>query len=393
MESVALKLCYNKGVKEKEDLIIDVRSGSIGLAVLTYSPSGPQITFCNRKSLALQKSFEPSRLIGQMGTELKQFLNEFYDKKKSFRPHKIHVVVGSPWYLSQTRSVVHKSPTIIEYDEKIVRKLFQDEEEEFRTHNFGNRKPETIEREMLAVTLNGYPTSKPFGRKGSEIGISFYLSMIDTDFLEVIKNAINSIWRADQIYHTFPFLALMSTREMVDKTSNSYILLDIGGEVSELSLIRNSVALEGFSFPLGAHSIVREIATTFKLSLLEASSIYRAYVLKQVDKKIEAQIEKVLGDIKIKWSTYLHGMLEKISTLYVLPSVIIAIGNPETSHIFKDVVADESIAKLFTNQKAASIIALDSESIPNRAKVVPGAGILDVFLAIETTAIINMGKA
>jgi hypothetical protein len=374
-------------VKEREDLILDIRSGSLGLAIISYAGAKREITHCVRKSLPLQKDFESSRLIVQVGNALRQLLTETQSQRPKFRPHKIHIVIGSPWHLSETSTVLHKSPKEVEYDEKLVRKLFADEESDFRVSHFGERKPETIEREMLLVTLNGYPTSRPFGRSASEIGITFYLSMIDTDFLDVVRSAVGSVWKADQIFHTFPYLSLLSTKTLIQGHADSYLILDIGGEVSELSLIRNSVALEGFSFPLGAHSIMRDIASALGLTLPEAGSIYKAFTLGQVDKKISAQIEKVLSDIKIKWITYLHNIFENISTLYVLPSVIVAVGNLETGRIIEEVITDEGISKLFTNAKSPSVIIPDPGTILSEIAVKPTAGVMDIFLAIEASTL------
>lgn len=387
MVCVGLKQCYNREVKEVENLVIDIRSGSLGASVISSIKGMTEVSFCTRKRTSLEKSFDPRRLIGQVAVELKSFLLDIRSKKPHLRPRSIHLVISSPWFVSQTRSVVHKSNEVVTYSESIIHKLFKEEEEEFRRVNFGDRESQTIERELLAVTLNGYPTDKPYGKKAKEIGLSFYLSMVESEFLDIVRTTIRGVWHSDLVIHTFPFLTLNVLGEELSSMADSYILLDIGGEVSELALVRNTSTIESYSFPLGAHSIIREIGKTFKFSLFEAESMYRAYILGQVDKKIGGQIEQVLEDTKVRWATYLHGMLEKIAMLRILPPTVVIIGSAETSKLLNDVMKDPEITKLFMNQQVANVILPDTHILDGRISIRPGSGIVDIFLAIEVLAI------
>jgi len=373
-------------MKIKRELFIDIRSGSVGGALVESSPKGKEIVFSLRESVPIQARFDAKRQESSVIQSLRGLLEKIKINGKARPPSIIHITLGTPWHISQTRSIVHSADIPVEYDDSLVRQLFAEEEVAFKEEH-----PDTgfefIERKILAVYLNGYLVNKPLGKLAKETRLSFYLSSANTNLIKSLKKQLNEYYHQDISFHTFPLLSLVGSNEALAGKTNSYVLVDLEGEVSEVSYIKYGMGVETFSFPLGAHSIEREIARSFRTTPTEARSVYEAFLMDAVTEKVNQVISNALTDTKIKWTTYLHDILEKISAKHILPQTVVIIANKATARQFCEIMEEAEITKLFSNQSDRKIVILDTETFNHGWRITPEASSLDVFLACEIFAI------
>lgn len=346
----------------------------------------PEILYYSRKQLPIQDEFNAERLTGSLGNVLSELLDIVRTKGK--RPEVVHVSLCAPWQVSQTRSVVQKSERPIKYTKELVRKIFETEEKEFLSDHFKDQDVEIVERKILSVRLNGYESREPVGKSAQNIKISFYLSAAPTPLIKLLTKHITSAYHHENIvFHTFPLMALISANELVRGRTSTYLLVDIGGEVSEASFVKDGSAIESFTFPLGAHSIVREVAKVFKSNLADSSSLTEAYYQGRTTSDIKRKMDQVLADVTLKWSAYTRGILEKISNVEILPQTLVLVGNPRTTELLVKVLNEKEISDLFSAQSDKVIYSVTPADLSSSWKKTPGSGGVDVFLASEIFAI------
>jgi len=56
----------------------------------------------------------------------------------------------------------------------------------------------------------------------------------------------------------------------------NFLLLDIGGEVTNISMVKKNILRESISFPLGCNFLPRGVASNLKCSLNEANLWFRS---------------------------------------------------------------------------------------------------------------------
>lgn len=375
-------------MSEQRKLFIDVRSGSIGAALINSTgETKSEILFCKRLRLPLQMEFVADRLQSSLLEKLNELFSELHSANIR-RPDEVHITIGAPWQISQTRLVVNTSETSFRYDENFAKKILLEEEDAFKAENFRNIDAQIIEQEIISIELNGYKTDKPMGKLAKELKLSSYLSAISKHLFEAIENRAQHAFHHKKIdFHTFPILALVAGNKIMKGKVPSYLMIDIGGEVSEASLIRDGIIINAFSFPLGAHSVIREIAQNFKSNIDEAESMYEAFLDKRISLKLSDKIKHVLSNIQVKWTAYTRGILEKIALNYILPQDIVILGIKSTSHLFSQILDEKEIAGLFSAQTERRTIIPEPKDLLRDFYARPGTGRLDLFLSTEIFAI------
>ncbi len=370
-------------------LFIDIRSGSVGAAVA--SPGEKEgthdVSISTRRNLPILAAFKGERLLSAMLGELRELLKEVRSSNPgSFS--KVHVTIASPWFYSETKTIRHTSETDSKCDKEWIRKMVEAETSEFMARNFSDRSPEIVEKVIMRVSLNGYETRRPFGKLAKEQVFTLYASAVETQTVSSIRKALADALGSHRIeLHTMPLSALPAAASVVSPDTSSYVVLDIGGEVSEFFLVRDRLISDSFSIPIGAHGVLRDMATELKSSTEEARAVYAAYQEGELDEAIRKRVEHSLGLTEVKWRTYAKSILEKISARAIIPPLVVLICTTRTGDILKKVFESADIAELFPQKASPGLIRPSPESIGINYKGQPGRSRSDIFLAVEISSI------
>jgi len=348
----------------------------VGAVLVRDAGERREVLFHIRKAIIFEGEFRLEGVLPRAIRTLDEVLTDIKSHKLYSLPKKVHLTLGSPWYFCQTRSIIHNSDTPQEYNKSLVTKILLEEEESFVSEHFIQTPVVMIDRELFGVKLNGYSTNQPENKEAKLIELSVYLSMADAHVVDSFKSRLLRHFYKGMIeLHTFSLLAIRWSNMRVGERVSSYILLDIGGEVSELTLIRNQIAVENHSFPLGAHSVQRLVATKLGTSVAEGVSIYEAYLRKRTDSKVSQKIATCESEVKTKWTTYLINTLEVVAQRYIEPQTIVIIASNNSASLIKSILEGSQLKQ--------------SLSIPgNRTIILADQGLTqDVFLSIEASAI------
>ena len=265
----------------------------------------------------------------------------------------------------------------------MIDKLLENEVEVFAKEYYRGQKSGILEKVVMKVALNGYPTTKPYGKLAKEIDVTFHLSMTSYDLLDIVRKELGMAYhRKDVVYNTFTFAAWQAARATILAGQPDLTFIDIGGEVSEWTLIEGECLVESISVPIGAHTIVRDIAGTFHVDLEEARTLYEAYQEKRVSMVVDKKISEVLSGVRAKWLTYISGIIQKMSSTHVIPTRFCVVGVPETARLFCEALGSPEIQALSvvpgTN---VCVLPLSSDLAQYYQETNPGGP--DIFQAFE----------
>lgn len=322
----------------KSDIFIDVRSGSVAVAVAKLGENKKrEFSFFERKDIPLQDDFDSAKSIGSVENVCGQLLKRI--AHTTDQPNQIYLTIGAPWITSRTQKISYESEKPFTYNEKIAKSLMDKDSANFVEDFEDNESVELIEQSILNIELNGYAIKKPYGKVAKTLGLTVHLSLVGKSVLSSLRHAIQTIFNHQAIHiHSFAYLALLSTDTI--RKANSFIMLNIGGEISEVSLIKDGYIKESLSFPLGAHRIFRTLADNLNITPDEARILYNSWLTNQTQTEISKKILQILDDVKLLWLTYLNSILQKLTSSYVLPRGIYIIGSQDLGGLVGAILND-----------------------------------------------------
>lgn len=266
--------------------IFDIGSGSIGGAIVKIgSSSNPVILTSVREDIILKNEVDQSSLISQMIKTLhKTASNLLYMKMAPV--DEIFCVLSSPWYLSENKIInfTKKNKKFI-FTKKIANKILQEEISGIvKSHNDRYNiidndydSSDVIEQHVLSVKLDGKDELSPIGKTCKEILFELIVSFSPKSCILGIKNSLGLIFHDKKV----SFLSFTSATHLVlrDKLlkNNSYIIIDVAGEVTDISIISDGILSQMVSLPFGRNKLFREISNKLNIDLREAKEIFKLY--------------------------------------------------------------------------------------------------------------------
>ncbi len=256
-------------------IVLDISSESIGGSLVVLNQDQTSLVLhSTRLAIIWEKPVTPEPLLIRIRQTLlavvKQLHNEGLPEvsRHGIYTHhiaKVSVTFASPWYLSQTEglTVNYEKPTLI--TRAVLKKIIDQEERKFNdklkehTHSQLYNQAQIIERRIVDIKLNGYSTNSPYQKKAQKIDLSMHTSFVSQDILLVVNNSIGQYFNYRSIkYSSFPLVSFTALTHHTDLHDS--IILDIRGETTDISLIKQGALWESVSFPAGTGGLLRAIS-------------------------------------------------------------------------------------------------------------------------------------
>jgi len=301
-------------------LFLIIRSGSITGLLSSYDKEG------NSDYVEIKKDiiFDTTKSHKSFDTETYNTLESIAEAciNRSLNlplPDKVVCVYSSPWFDSQ----------ISEYDIPFNKKGFSYKLLDDLSSDASDLDSDVIliDQNIESITLNGYKTNNPKGQKYSEGTVTFLTSWITNDVKEGVESVIHKVLNDREIQHiTLPHII----NTVVGSHSNSYHVLDIHGEATDIINIQNDSIDSTGSIPSGINSLIRSIRKENQ-SYQETHEEFN-HILKGLIDPIKCREEK--ENIKIALS-------EWVESLNAIPDFrennnIILISQNNTEKIFSE---------------------------------------------------------
>src|SRR3989344_1687245 len=368
--------------------IIDIGSSSVGVAFAT-APKGakPRILWSAREEMVFQTELNFSRFFSAMTDSLGRVLARAVQSGHKM-PRTFLVSLASPWYIAQTRRVhvARFKPFII--TKKGITKLIEQEVASFQDYRLPNyrkvvsEETRLLEAQSIQIKLNGYEVGDPYGTPATNMDMWVYISMSPGSVLDAVKNTLNKHVHAKTIeFHSFPLLAFSTIRDIFTE-ANDFLLLDISGEVTDMSIVRDDVLLETISFPLGKNFLIRRIASAQSTSPEEALSLLHLYLEGRADEKTRMQIQTVLLAARGEWIALFTEALGNFSKELALPHKVFFTADPDVSGWFAKCIQSEGLGNYTFTDEPLGVTIFD-EAILSGFVSAEKASDKDPFLLLQ----------
>ena len=338
-------------------LVFDIGSGKVGGALFVMQDSGvPKIIFSATEQIPLEANFDIDRFLLSTTQSLETVVKKVYQAGLG-APKGIFCVLSSPWHISQTRTINFKKNTPFLFTTKLADSLVQkeialfEEQHSIKQANTSDSK-RIIELKNIKTTLNGYETPKPLNQNTKELEITIFLSMSEEEILKKIEDTIGKYFHQKQIKFSSFELASFAVVRDAHMEQEDFLLVDVGGEVTDLSMIKKDILCESITFPLGYNFLIRGIASGLGCALNEADSLFSLFKDGHAEESVTKKLTLILDQLKIEWLKKFQDSLANLSKDISIPSIIYMTTDKDFSDFFSQTIKAEQLNQYtLTNSK------------------------------------------
>ncbi len=389
-----------KRKKYKETVaIFDIGSGSVGGAILNVPNNIKEIP-CIVNSVRTEIDYYENKIDSSLFTRsMLRALNLTVDKlfnNNSITPDKIMCVVTSPWYSSETKIIKVKKESSFIFTKKIAEDLIKKEIKKTTiTHskkdNTIYNELEIIEHFIMRVSLNGYQIESPLGLKTKSVEMNIITSFSQKFFLDKIRKVISKTYHEIPIsFSSFITNYYFSIRNKYI-SPESYLLLDIGGEITEVGIVSKEILKDVLSFPFGKKTFLKQIGTKLKIELRDAKELFNLYSSGFLSKEKKKEVTSIFKSIESSWNESFQECIENLPYTLALPDTIFLTADSDIIDYFSNIINNEEFIQEMTVEHKSKVIPIRGSEFLDICKYKEKI-IRDPFLTIEAVSIIKNNK-
>jgi cell division ATPase FtsA len=351
--------------KPKIAVTFDIGSSSVGAAVFLLHPNQkPRMIYSERQDMVFQQELEYTRLVSSMVEKLTDISQKALNAYGAPVGEKsIYCFLASPWYASQTRISKKTFKTPIKISKKLLQEMYKKEADAFRETEIGKigDDVEIFEIENIQTKLNGYETAEPFEKEASEVQIALYVGIAPSKIVDTVRDrVIKEFHHPVPEIRAFPFASFVVTRDFFHE--KNFLLLDISGEVTDVSVVRDNLLQETASFPFGKNFLLRRITSALHCSAEEALSHFRMSKAGLLEDKTQQKVLEVYGEMGKEWRSEFQKTLQSITpTTAFLPHNVFVATDEDVSTWFVENIQDEDLSQFYLSDQTFTVRHLNSK--------------------------------
>ena len=335
-----MRLFKKRTEKPALKVLLDIRSSSVGAAVLLqYKDKEPLIKYTTRNRIYFEESQQTDKYVNRLMEELGKVLDDVVSvglKRTGLTPNdnkvsEVFCLLASPWYKSKIKNFSIEKEQPIKFTKDFLKKILMKEEDTEQVLD----NETVVDKKILSVYLNNYETRDPMGKKANKIDLTFYRSVMSKQTQDEIEEKIQNRINPKEIkYSTHPLVIITAIKNLF-RSLSSFILIDVGGETTDLGLFKDSILHSLVTVPCGIHCFVRELSKSCGLdrntSMSQLNLLYE-------DKLESKQCKKTKSALKTAEKDWLEKIQQSVegewNTEVIPPMVFITTDNP-ASRLFK----------------------------------------------------------
>lgn len=377
--------------KKKDELVLvfDIGSSSVGGALVWMQESGtPRIIYATRETVLLEKELNVENFLNLTLRSLKVVVAKMC-KQGLGKPGRVFCVLSSPWFHSETREIKLEKNSPFVFNAKLADTLTQKEisllmEDYLSKHGESTAKILPIEMKTMNVNLNGYEVTNPNDKKAQSLDMSIFISFSEEDFVKKVEEIVGQHFHTDSIkFSSFLMASFVVARDMFIN-QDKFLLINIGGEVTDISMIKKNVVKDSVSFPVGCNFITRGLAKDLDIHLDEANSFLQAYKDNHISESANRKLNDSIKVLKNDWLKVFQESLNNLSHDISIPATIFITVDQNLAPFFSEIIKDEQLNQYTLTESKFRIIFLGTEALHGIASFENEKTMRDSLLVIES---------
>lgn len=316
--------------KKKETMVVifDIGSGSVGGAIVeipNIKGELPTIIKSVRTDIDFSESGDFDLLLKNTLKALNTTAQNL-NKNNSNVIKEVFCVLASPWYLSETRIIKMERELPFIFTKRHADELLQKELfnlVEIYKKQYGEQDaPQIIENIIMGVSLDGQQTYEPINKKCKSVNLNILVSSSSNIVINNIKDSIsNNFHHLPISFSSFISSSYIALRDKYI-SQDSHILIDMGGETTDVSIIQDGILKYSVSFPQGKKTLYRYISKSKNMELRDAEELFNLYTTDNLSSPIKNKIEPIFKSLEYIWNSNFNKCFENLPENIIIPKVV-----------------------------------------------------------------------
>ncbi|MDE2079263.1 MAG: hypothetical protein KGI73_02645 [Patescibacteria group bacterium] len=352
-------------------LIIDLGSGSVGISLAERTPGGGV-----RVSHTLRM---PIRNIA--GTHTSAFASLALQSVQrgletlgavTPRPERAHIFFAAPWYKALIRDIDLKSKDPLRITHATLRKAVTDYTEHHSPATSSGAR--AIESIVSQAYVNEYPTTIRTQLRGTALRAALYESFCDTPFADSVTEAIHAVFpRLPLAFHTFLFAFFAVMRDVAHIEHG--ILLDVGGEITDIAVVNRGCITYASSFPVGSLSMLRTLANSG--SMADAASRLTLFANGELSESEAKTFGGKFDAATTPWRDGYAAAIRKALTTTPVSGTVYLSADPESLPWLQETITRADVPL------AQRSVGIPADFFSHQVQI-GNSGVYDAFIALES---------
>jgi hypothetical protein len=329
---------FGKKNKSKKIILFDFRSSSVAASIISVDEENPvpKILFAKREHYYFTEAPKADQFINRAHIALKKLIKNIHsfkinDSNLDHATAEIHILYGAPWYNPDFIDAHYEQDKPFVFNKELLAKIIRSATKELELNTEG----EIIEKNIASILINGYETDSPFNKKATDVKMSLYLSHVANQTKDDIENIIKDNFHVEKIHSHSHASVLYTFLKNNFHAANNYVLMDISGEVTEITIVRNSFFKKNITVPVGSHIFNRKIAEMYGYDLHTSISNINIFLDDKNEPKAKKKAKEMFENIKDHYLNLIETSFNREKILNIPTKIFIS--------------ADEEVRNLFAN--------------------------------------------
>lgn len=363
---------FSRLKKEKNILVFDIGSSSVS-ALFLSKKENEVAAFSSFSHLRLPLLENPdfNHIERHARKAIREIAEEIAKKNIKRMPAWIYLVLSVPWYFSETKNVKIVRRETFRVTEELVDKIMEDElelfgrktKEQFESSKDGIR---ILEKEKMRFIVNGYPIKNPYGKDTNKLELSIYLSAARNSFITNVEDILKHYFGHAPIKFISEPFSLFGILSGMINPKEGYVVVDVGGEVTEIYLIKDGILENTKSFVWGGNLVIRRVASSLNIGLGEALSLFATQSEGDIKESTGEKLSLATEGVCSEWQNFLGGSLSELGRETPLPQTLVMLGGVAGSDILKKCLNSADFASFTILGKPFNVISFTPENFSEK---------------------------
>lgn len=335
--------------KRTSFVLIDIDSSSIGGAVSYFNPATPVPVLCysSRTPIDIREGEEvTTAMLRGLQEKTHELITQggpaLHRQTGTGNTDHIVVRVGSLWQKTLIRREKVEETKSFTYTSALQREIL-------RKNSTAPADYRIITETVIATLLNGYSIDKPFGKKTHQVEVVIASSWIKTELLPILQKIVRGAYHTHALTLTTPVTVVYGVFKKLFPHEKNYLALEITGESTDMSYVKNGILVKTSSVELGVNDIIRH-ARDGMHGIKSASGLINTIGNSEFSRSVESA--------EGTWIKKMEGLFQEFASEQALPRTIFLIAPEGTREYLSRLLDTPTLRSLWLSDDPLRIIGI-----------------------------------
>lgn len=284
-------------------LILDIGTVSITAAVLRKTNEQQEVVRVFRQYYEPLIRVDTERFERQVFLASHEIFRQILHAFPGIQFTDARIGLSAPFYVSETIDTERRFENRTRISDTHIQEAITDGEKTFFSHFPSHGKDvEIFEGYILSTLLNGYDTPYPVNQLTNVLQTTLRFSAVRTSFLRALQQQLSIFGSAFPIkLFSFPPVYVAAIADILKREKGTQLFVDIGGDITEVTTLRNGIIDEVETFSFGLMNIAEALMRELRLDYASGVSLLQKFLLEQTASTETTKIEEVIHTVVGGW--------------------------------------------------------------------------------------------